>query len=156
MTAGGSARDPMVRLPCPAGLLMPHRPPMLFLDSLIEKAGDTAIALAHVPESAFFIDPDRGLLPEFFVEIMAQTMAAASGYDALTGRQPPVFGFLVGLDKFQLWKTPAAGAVLRIEIVMIFEFGPVKIIKGTVFEDTEILAHGEVKVWEAKHQGPAQ
>ena len=137
-----------ISLPCPAETLMPHRPPMLFIDTLISRIGDKATALATVPENSICIDPDRGILPEFFIEIMAQTMAAASGYDALCENRAPRNGFLVGLDKFQLSERTAVRATLRIEITKTFQFGPVNLIEGQVFCDDRVLAIGEVKVWE--------
>ena len=136
-----------ISLPCPAERLIPHRPPMLFIDSLIKRVGDKATALVRVPANSICIDPDRGILPEFFVEIMAQTMAAANGYDALSEKSEPRNGFLVGLDKFQLLEK-TAGETMRIEITKTFEFGPVKIIEGQVFCNDKVLAVGEVKVWE--------
>jgi predicted hotdog family 3-hydroxylacyl-ACP dehydratase len=136
-----------VSLPRPAQTLMPHRPPMLFIDSLVSRKDDKATALATVRANSICIDPDRGILPECYIEIIAQTMAAANGYDALCENRTPRNGFLVGLDKFELLDK-ADTATLRIEIAKTFEFGPVKIIEGLVFCNDRVLARGEVKVWE--------
>jgi 3-hydroxyacyl-[acyl-carrier-protein] dehydratase len=142
-----------VSLPCPAEMLLPHRSPMLFIDSLVNRVGDKATAVVTVTANSICLDPERGILPEFFIEIMAQTMAAANGYDALCENKAPRNGFLVGLDKYQLLEK-TAGAILRIEIAKTFEFGPVKIIEGQVFCDDRVLAIGEVKVWEdLEHDG---
>jgi 3-hydroxyacyl-[acyl-carrier-protein] dehydratase len=138
-----------VSLPCPAEILMPHRLPMLFIDSLISRTGDKATALAKVPAHPICINPGRGLLPEFYIEIMAQTMAAANGYDALCENRTPRNGFLVGLDKFELLEK-ADAETLRIETTKTFEFGPVKIIEGRVYCGDMMVASGEVKVWEDK------
>lgn len=135
-------------LPCPAEKLLPHRLPMLLIDSLISRIGDRATALAKVPTDSICIDPDGGILPEFFIEIMAQTMAASNGYDARCENRPPRSGFLVGLDNFQLLERSAVGETLRIEILKTLEVGPLKIFEGQVFCDDKVLAVGEIKVWE--------
>jgi 3-hydroxyacyl-[acyl-carrier-protein] dehydratase len=137
-----------ISLPCPAEMLIPHRPPMLLIDSLITRDGDRATALATIPQNSICSDPDRGILPEFLIEIMAQTMAASNGYDIRCENRSPRNGFLVGIDNFQLFKTTVTGATLRIETLKTYEFGPVKIIEGQVFCDDKVLAVGEIKVWE--------
>ena len=136
------------QLPCPAEKLVPHRPPMLFIDSLLERFGDRATASAIVPDDGICVDPAQGVLPEFFIEVIAQTMAAVNGYDALCDGKKKHDGFLVGIDEFIFEGIPAAGGTIRIEIEKIFEFGAVKIIRGQVFEGDMLLASGTLKVWE--------
>ncbi len=146
MMETGQVKD--FQLPCPAEKLVPHRPPMLFIDSLLERFGDRATASAVVPEDGICVDPAQGLLPEFLIEVIAQTMAAANGYDALCDGKKNHDGFLVGIDEFAFEATPATGRTIRIEIEKTFEFGAVKIIRGQVFEGDMLLASGTLKVWE--------
>ncbi len=146
MTEIRQAKD--YQLPCPAEILVPHRPPMLFIDSLIERLADRATASAVVPENGICFDPVQGVLPEFFIEVIAQTMAAVNGYDALCDGKKTHDGFLVGIDEFSFGGTPTAGRTIRIEIEKTFEFGAVKIIRGQVFDEDILLASGTIKVWE--------
>lgn len=139
-----------IKLPCAAEQLLPHRPPMLLISRLLERQGDSAVAEAIIPRKGLFVDPDKGILPEFFIEIIAQTMAATSGYDSSLANIPLSDGFLVGIDNF-LWPTQHVEAeIVRIHIEKTFEFGGVTIIRGQVLAGDFLLAQGDIKVWEDK------
>ncbi len=136
-----------VRLPMAARSLLPHRPPMLFVDQLLERSGNRAKALAEMPVEGICVD-DGMVFPEFFIEVVAQAMAMANGYDALRSGSRMNDGMLVGIDSFSFYHTASPGTRLRIEIEKIFEFGTVKIIHGEVFDADVLLASGDIKVWE--------
>ena len=142
-----------IELPCPAEMLLPHRPPMLLIDRLIERKGDMAVAEACVPQNGLCVDKEHGLLPEFFIEIIAQTMAAVNGYDALLDGKKINDGFLVGLDNFSCNTVPLSHKTLHIKVEKTFEFGDVKIIRGEVLCNDVQLVMGEIKVWENKNTG---
>ncbi len=134
-------------LPMPAIALLPHRPPMLFVDSLLERYGDRAEGTALMPEKGICFDPAH-TFPEFFIEVIAQTMAMANGYDALCDDKDVNDGMLVAIDSFVFQNTAPPGARLHIIIEKSFEFGAVKIIHGEVFHGNVLLAQGDIKVWE--------
>lgn len=139
---------PLPSLPCPAEKLLPHQPPMLLIDSLIERKGDKAAATANIDESSICHNEGRGVLPEYLIEIMAQTMAAANGYDGLLSNIPPKDGFIVGLDKFHLKNLAQIGGEMIIRVVKTMEFGAMKIMEGEVFIGSTSIASVELKVWE--------
>ncbi len=144
-----------IELPCAAEQLLPHRPPMLLISRLLERQGDTAVAEAIIPRDGLFVDPEKGLLPEYFIEIIAQTMAATSGYDSSLAHIPLSDGFLVGIDNF-LWPSRQIEAgIVRIHIEKTFEFGGVTIIHGQVVAGDNLLAQGDIKVWENTMQEDA-
>lgn len=134
-------------LPINVGLLIPHRPPMLLVEELIERRGDIAKANAVMPESGIFFE-ETSSFPEFFIEVVAQTVAAAQGYDALVDGESMSGGMLVGIDSFTFHKICAAGTVLTISTELTFTFGAVKIIHGEIFDGDTLLAEGDIKVWE--------
>ncbi len=134
-------------LPMAAQSLLPHRPPMLFVDQLLERSGNRARALAKMPEEGICVD-DGLVFPEFFIEVVAQAMAMANGYDALCAGSGVNDGMLVGVDSFSFYHTASPGTRLQIDIEKTFEFGPVKIIHGEVFDGEVLLAAGDIKVWE--------
>ena len=143
----------IIKLPCPAEMLVPHQPPMLLIDRLIERKGDMAVAEACVPQKGPCVDKERGLLPEFFIEIIAQTMAAVNGYDALLDEKKLNEGFLVGIDDFSWHTAPLPDKTLQVKVEKIFEFEMVKIIRGEVLCNDVLLAKGKIKVWENKNTG---
>lgn len=139
-------------LPCPAIRLVAQRPPMLLVGAVTfrDRPGNLSVVAATVPESGVFLGPDGRVVPEYFVELVAQGMAAVNGYDALTDDEPATVGFLVGIDKF-VWQSggAAGGEELTVELVKTFEFGPVTVMGGRVFNrGGQLLAEGEIKAWE--------
>jgi 3-hydroxymyristoyl/3-hydroxydecanoyl-(acyl carrier protein) dehydratase len=123
----------IVELPCPAEMLVPHRPPMLLIDRLIERKGDMAVAEARVPQKGPCVD--------------------VNGYDALLEGKKPNDGFLVGIDDFSWNTAPLPNKTLQVKVEKTFEFGVVKIIRGEVLCNDVLLAKGEIKVWENKNTG---
>ena len=146
--------QPPVSLPCPAERLLLHRRPMLLIDSLVEREGDRAAAVASITPESICYSSDRGVLPEFFIEIMAQTMAAANGYDALLLDSRPKDGFIVGLDKFTLDSLPTGETEFLIRIEKTMEFAAMKVMLGQVLCQERTVATVELKVWEQdQHAG---
>lgn len=134
-------------LPQPAAALLPHRPPMLFVETLVARHGNRSTARAVLPDSGIGVSDNR-LLPEYFIELVAQATALANGYDGLRLGKPVHDGMLVGIDGFSIHGRAISGRVVRIETEKTFEFGAIKMIHGEVYDDLELLAAGDLKVWE--------
>ncbi len=137
-------------LPCGVEDLMPHRSPMRFISRLLERDRDqdTVLAEAILPGEDSWFWGKTGLLPEYQVELLAQTMAAGNGFDALQDGVLSTSGFLVGVEDFQ-WKTwPHPQETVRIAMRKTFEFGSVTIMHGQIHGAAGLLAEGKVKVWE--------
>jgi len=123
---------------------------MLIINQLLEKDKDTAVAEAVVPSKGIFVDPDKGLLPEYIIELVAQSMAAANGFDAKQSDQIPSRGFLVGIDNFSWMGKVCPGETLRVELKKTLKFQAVTIMEGRVVGPNGLVACGEIKVWEEK------
>ena len=139
--------DVAYKLPMTAERLLPHRPPMLFVDRLLERSGNRARAAATMPASGVCIDGDV-YLDEFFIELVAQTMAMANGYDALCQGKTVNDGMLVAIDSFDFYTSAAPGSDLVIIIEKTFDYGPIKLIHGEVLDGDVKLVTGDLKVWE--------
>jgi len=137
-------------LPLPARLLVPHRPPMLIVHRLLERNEDTALAEAIVPTEGIFLGPQGGLLPEYFIELIAQSIATINGFDARKENRPPLIGYLVGIDNFSWINRVRPGETLQINLKKTFEFQAVTIMEGRVIGRNGLVACGELKVWEEK------
>ncbi len=134
-------------LPMTAEQLLPHRPPMLLVESLIEKLGDSAKAVTTMPKQGICYDPEYQF-PEFFIEIIAQAMGMANGYEALCSGEEMIGGMIVGIDSARFFGTAPPGATLSINIEKTFEFGAIKIIHGEVLDGDSLLLACDLKVWE--------
>lgn len=141
-------------LPCPAEKLITHRGPMLLIDELLERQHGHAAASATLDGNNICISRNFGVLPEYFIEILAQTVAAASGYDRLIAEAPPGAGFLVGVDNFScenfttiFTTTPAKQQNFTTRIDTAMEAGAMKIVHGNVFSGDTSVATAELKLW---------
>ena len=81
-------------LPCDAGPLIPHQTPMLLVNRLIKKADDSvegseSIIEAIVPHTGPFLKDGR-LLPEYYIEVLAQAVAASDGFPYEEGKKPVI------------------------------------------------------------------
>ena len=126
---------------------------MLLIDRLLRRDRDIEFAVveAVVPHQGVFIDPYYGLLPEYYIELVAQAIAAVNGYDLQVDGGETRNGFLVGVDEFNWYTRAKAGDVLQVEMEKDFEFGPVTVMSGRVIDHQgKLLAGGTIKVWEEK------
>lgn len=134
-------------LPQHADALLPHKQPMLVVEALVKRQGTRAVALATLPVSGLFVTAER-ILPEYFIELIAQTAALGNCYDARIGEMATCDGMLVGIDAFSWLKQPQQGTSVQIETDILFTFGAMKVAHGEVFAGQELLAVGDIKVWE--------
>lgn len=145
-----------ITLPCLAEQLLPHRSPMLLIDSLLQREKDKAVATAKLAQDNIFLSGDRGLLTEYFIELVAQTMAAANGYDALLDHSAVKDGFIVGIEAFSLHREPREIDEFRIVAVKVMEFAQMQVIDGVVFADTTCIASVRLKLWENKSKSTGE
>lgn len=142
-----SSQKNSVTLPIPAKQLLAHRSPMLCVDSLIARTADRATGLATLPEFSPFLS--KGIIiPEYFIEVIAQTSAMANGYDALCEDNEIADGMLVGIESFSFPTIATPGHLIHVVIEKTFEFGTISVIRGKVLQHNLLLAQGDIKVWE--------
>lgn len=140
----------MNTLPCDAGQLIPHEPPMLLVSTLIEKADDAiedsvSIIEAEIPVSGPFLF-NGDLLPEYYIEVMAQAVAASDGFPIVEGKKPAT-GLLTGIEDFSWSGNASPGERIRIQVRKTFEFGSAFILDGVIHSETGKIAQGKLKIW---------
>lgn len=132
--------------------VLPHRPPMLLVDELVECRGD------HVKAVKTFRDGDYGVVDgvvaeAFLIECLAQTLAALRGYNARLKGLEPLFGMLVGVDNFTVHESAKAGEELEMSGVVTRELGSFCLSEGTVCVEGRLLAEGALKFYEEERAG---
>ena len=101
-------------LPMPAFMLVPHRPPLLLVDRLLEIAEESGVVEAKMTGASLLADESGRVDPLAAVELMAQACAAVKGYrDRQNGLLTPGKGFLVGVRKFQVAGALSMGDLLK-------------------------------------------
>jgi 3-hydroxyacyl-[acyl-carrier-protein] dehydratase len=123
-------------LPAPTELL-PHRPPFLFIDEILDLVpGESARARWHVdPEAAFFAGhfPGNPILPGvIIVEALAQTGALAALADPGTAGKLALFG---GIGQARFRRVVRPGEDLVLETTLTRRRGPLGQGAGTASVD---------------------
>ena len=95
--------------------LVPHRPPMLLLDRIIETNSDHVIVETVIREGSTFYQSGCGVPALVGIEYMAQAAATLGGLQATQGGEIPMLGYLLGTRKYYCSLTWfKAGDVLRV------------------------------------------
>ncbi len=126
--------------------LVPHAAPMLLLDRLCEATATTARCEVRVGETLALFLRDDGALPGWVgIELMAQTVAAWSGYQGHQRQEEPQIGLLLGARKYQchLARLPA-GSLLTIDCEQLLQDGALASFQCYLRCDGELVAEARL------------
>jgi 3-hydroxymyristoyl/3-hydroxydecanoyl-(acyl carrier protein) dehydratase len=137
-----------LKLPVPAIDLVPHRNRMLLIDSLDEFSKDTGRAHLKMSDENLFIMKDSRLDSIVYVELLAQLIAAHSGYKSKLDKSDPKVGFLVGLKDLKINQSVSAGDIIDIQIKKDYEFDQITFVTGKIFHKDQVISEGTLKLWE--------
>ena len=141
--------------PKKAADFIPHSGLMCMVDDLLSVREGIAVATAVIQENNPFVRKDGTVEEAVFVEMIAQTIAAGSGYELSEEKRRTHQGYLLGIKNIKILGTARAGETLRIKAYKYAQFGDFGIIEGTVFRGEEIIAYGEIKVFQTFDKKPA-
>lgn len=83
------------------GDLVPHRPPMLLLDHVVESEPERLLCAVTVRADAAFVE-ENGVQMIVTLEYMAQCVAAFAGLQARGAGDPVQIGYLIGCRQMTL------------------------------------------------------
>jgi predicted hotdog family 3-hydroxylacyl-ACP dehydratase len=81
--------------------LLPHRPPMLLINDVVEVNESSASAIAFIDDQASFFQNGNGIPAWIGLEYMGQTAALIAGYQLEHNLVKPHLGFLLGTRCYQ-------------------------------------------------------
>ena len=99
---------------------LPHRPPMLLLDSVREADAGGGTALARVDPGAWSADASGAMPAWFGVELMAQAVAACRGRQAASAG-PARGGYLVAVRSYRSALAAFAAGPLEVRVRLELE-----------------------------------
>ncbi|MBW2187688.1 MAG: hypothetical protein JRG71_15285 [Deltaproteobacteria bacterium] len=134
-------------LPLSALTLLPHRPPMILVDQLVEFEVGQGRVSATIGANDLFVGPDGTLETVALIELVAQSYATMKGYDDLINQRSVQRGFLVGSRTFNVLRCPRVGESLMIDITTTAELDSFSVIDGVIRVGDEVIAQGSVKLW---------
>lgn len=128
---------------------IPQRPPIVMISRLLE-AGDKNIRteLDIAPDNIFV--EDGRLMAPGLVENIAQTAAARIGYLAKQHNTPVPLGFIGAIQNLEIIGHPNSNTSIQTEIVIEHEVFNATVVKGTVKQNGELLAHCDMKIFVSK------
>jgi radical SAM protein with 4Fe4S-binding SPASM domain len=142
-------KDDIVYLPVDAALLVPHKPPMLLIDRLLEMKERSSLSEMTVKANTIFVGADNRLDDASYPEILAQAIAAQEGFRKLGCRDVQPEGFLLGLKNLEIIGSAGVGDTLQIFVQKVAKYGDFGIIQGEVRKGTDVIARGELKVYQS-------
>jgi len=134
----------------PIEQLVPHARPALLLDRVVEAHGDVVVTETQVREdNPYCADGHVGAW--IGIELIAQSIAALAGIEALRAGRPVRIGFLLGTRRYRS-SVPgfALGARLRIEVTREFQTDDgLGAARGRILaEDGRLLGEGLLTVFQ--------
>lgn len=81
--------------------LMPHRPPMLLIQHLIQVNETGADAALCIDNNCVFFEEGKGVPAWIGLEYMGQTAALIAGYQLAQGLVSPHLGFVLGTRRYR-------------------------------------------------------
>jgi radical SAM protein with 4Fe4S-binding SPASM domain len=142
-------KDEILFLPVDAARLVPHKPPMLLIDRLIEMKERASVSEMTVKAGSIFVN-GKGVLDEAsYPEIISQAIAAQEGFRMLGSRDSQPEGFLLGVKKLEVLGSAHVGDTLRVSVFKAAKYGDFGIVNGEVSKNGRVIARGEVKVFQS-------
>ncbi len=138
----------MPSLPADAALFMPHKPPMLLIDRLIETTELESVSEMTVRADMVFVGEDGVLDGIAYAEIIAQGLAAMEGFLQLANLGQDHEGYLLGIRNIELAGSARVGDTLRVSVLKVGKYGDFGIARGEIRNGDTLIASGEVKVWQ--------
>lgn len=132
--------------------IIPHRDPMIMIDSYSRIDNNNAISKKMFQKGEYGCE-NSVVIDSILIECVAQTVAAHFGYQALINQdESPSTGMLVSVDKFDFYHQIMAPSEIEISISKTDEIGEFKLIKGKISSGSQIVAIGNIKVFNPKNK----
>ncbi|WP_325891699.1 hotdog family protein [Grimontia sp. NTOU-MAR1] len=129
--------------------LLPHKAPMILLDTLID-VGDLHVhCQATSSESSLFFDKSINGIPGWVgIELMAQSVAAWSGYQASKENKAPPIGFLLGSRRYKC-DAPSfpRGTLLDVRANRVMESNGMAVFACTIEQGGKEIASAQLNAY---------
>jgi len=140
-------QDEIISLPVPVDDIIPQRFPMRVVDKLIRIAECKADVTATVTKESIFVRQDGTLDEAVYLELIAQAIAALSGFSHMGASDVEMKGFLLGAKNIEILNQARVGDNLKISVFEYANYGDFGIVAGVIYREDEVLARGEIKIW---------
>lgn len=135
------------RLPASAARLLPHEPPMVYIDRLLEADDERGLCETILTAGHMLLDDHGTMERSAFIELAAQSFAALKGWEFIRRDLPFPIGYLVGAQGFECLDDARQNDRLLIETVALGTFEGFGVVRATITRDGDVLARGKIKLY---------
>jgi predicted hotdog family 3-hydroxylacyl-ACP dehydratase len=134
----------------PVADYLPHRPPMLLIDEIVDVTVERAICRTTIHDHCVFAIDGR-IHPTAMIEFVAQVCAIYVGVRAAREGDPPKLGFIMGCREISFDADSfAVGDQLTIAVTKVFGQSQLAAFTGTVVRDGEVCVKIQMSVVDAE------
>lgn len=126
--------------------LIPQRPPMVMVDSLIFADEKSSTTVFKITEGNIFVEFGK-LTEPGLVENIAQTAAAGIGYICRVQNRPVPLGYIGAVQNLEIFGLPKIDDEIETEVLVENKIFGVTLVSGKVRLDNKILAQCKMKVF---------
>ena len=123
--------------------LMPHREPMIMVDSLLEFDDGKATIGFTISENNIFVSNDE-FSESGLIEHMAQAAALYIGFKNYTGAGPAKEGFIASIKKLNIQKLPKVDQVITTDVAIIHEIMNMSTVELSTFSNGIEIANARM------------
>lgn len=139
--------------------LIPQRPPMVMIDTLLECEGTTTITELLIRNENVFLT-DSGFSPSGMLEAMAQTAAVRTGWllKSQTGAESkhvPI-GVIGSIKNFKLHFQPAAGSKITTTVRVEYEVLQATVVKARTESGGLLAAEADLQIFLPESDNPSK
>ena len=131
---------------CNPESLLPHRPPMVMIDSLLECGETSGTAVKTFSADSYGAD-GKAVSEPVLVECLAQTVAAMQGRQARDRGTSPAGGMLVGISDFRFHRPARLNEPLTLAVGVVRQLGSMLLAVGRVSQGGSLVAEGTLKFY---------
>ncbi len=126
-------------------LILPHRTPMVMIDSLVEHSEEKTITQFKIEANNIFVR--EGEFQETgLIENIAQSAAASSGYYCYQNKLAQPLAYIASINNVRILKLPKVNETIQTEIKLTSNILNINVISGKCFLKDELIAECEMKV----------
>ncbi len=123
--------------------LLPHRDPMIMVDSLIEFTHGKATVGLTILTDNLFVDTDE-FSETGLIEHMAQAAALYIGFKNHSENNPVKEGFIASIKRLNIQNLPKVDDFLKTEVSILYEIMHMTTVKLSTFSNGVEIANAEM------------